>query len=266
MAELDDGAETALVILKRWQWACYDPDGKFIGSTIELNEVVNRLAFQGLDDPAKAVLSLLCEGRLTAVCYYQWLKYRRNQRFQRNEFSGNLDKDKWQMLAKMLVEVERSLAEGECSILKTDLAELEMGDCETVEWQPQYNRCSYAICPPDTDKFEANYFEESFSASGIEVMLAASEYGAFENPYSSDEVEDSAPECVRDTKTPLSEADLTKWWDSKANVRELLTKDELLTLVRSKHPDKHISRERVRDLIGARKRGPKGFSGKSSAK
>lgn len=56
---------------------------------------------------------------------------------------------------------------------------------------------------------------------------------------------------------PLSQANLAAWWDKKGSVREALSEAELLTLVREAHPNNFISRDRVRELIGPRKRGPK---------
>jgi len=58
-------------------------------------------------------------------------------------------------------------------------------------------------------------------------------------------------------KSPLSDAELQKWWGKRANVRDSLTQDDLLVLIRSDYPDNHISRDRLRALTGERKRGPK---------
>lgn len=63
------------------------------------------------------------------------------------------------------------------------------------------------------------------------------------------------------TRPALSGADLTKWWEGMAASRDLLTQDQLLTLLRAKFPDKHIARDRIRDLSGGRKPGPKGIGG-----
>lgn len=58
-------------------------------------------------------------------------------------------------------------------------------------------------------------------------------------------------------RPPLSEADLQKWWTKRAAIRDSLTQDELLALIRSAYPDKRVSRDRIRALTGERKRGPK---------
>lgn len=264
MAGHDNETATVLATLKGWQWGHFDPDGVLLGLTIELCEVVNRLAFHGHDNPAKAVLALLCDGKLTAICDFQWLKYRHGQRFHMSENMGSLGRDKWTTLAQLLAETDQALVENDSSLLKTDLDELELKDCDTADWTPEYNRCSYAICPPETGNQDPKYFEESFTATGIEIMLAASEFKAFNNPYIQNDVGEFGADGAnkeQGSKAPLSEANLQKWWSSKAGVRKMLTKDELLALVRSKYPDNHISRERVRDLVGARKRGPKGIGG-----
>lgn len=59
------------------------------------------------------------------------------------------------------------------------------------------------------------------------------------------------------SKPPLSEADLQKWWGKRESVRDSLSQDELLTLIRAAYPDNQISRERIRALTGERKRGPR---------
>lgn len=59
------------------------------------------------------------------------------------------------------------------------------------------------------------------------------------------------------TKLPLSQSNLDLWWNKKAAVRESLSEAELLALVRGAHPNNFISRDRIRELMGPRKRGPK---------
>ncbi|WP_260581344.1 hypothetical protein [Sphingopyxis sp. PET50] len=66
-----------------------------------------------------------------------------------------------------------------------------------------------------------------------------------------------SPETSDASKAPLSNADLEKWWNKRANVRDGLSQDDLLILVRADFPDNHISRDRIRVLTGERKRGPK---------
>lgn len=58
-------------------------------------------------------------------------------------------------------------------------------------------------------------------------------------------------------KPPLSQASLERWWSKKEAIRESLSEAELMVLVRAAHPDHFISRERVREIMGPRKRGPK---------
>lgn len=59
------------------------------------------------------------------------------------------------------------------------------------------------------------------------------------------------------TMPPLSQANLEIWWNKKIAIREALSEAELLALVREAHPNNFISRDRVRELMGPRKRGPK---------
>jgi hypothetical protein len=257
----EESAASALEILRGWQWGYFDPDHCWHGRSIELAEVVNRLAFQGHNSPISAVLRLLCEGKITAICSYRWLKYQHSVRYEISEHMEYLDKSKWQTLARMLEYEQQMLDDCEWGSPTTNLPKLELKDCEPVEWEPSLNRCAYAACPPDTSTFDPTYYEEFFSADEIEIKHV------FEEPAEENfDTEYSEEQRPLNHNPHLSQAELTKWWDSKAEVRDLLSKDELLVLVRAKYPDKVISRDRVRDLIGTRKRGPKPFRGDLSAK
>ena len=68
-------------------------------------------------------------------------------------------------------------------------------------------------------------------------------------------------ETVRDNRPQLSLAELERWWASKAVIRAKLSQEELLTLIRAAFPANQVSRERIRELSGGRKRGPKTFGG-----
>ena len=261
MSSEEDSATRALEILRGWLWGYYDPDGCWHGRSISLAEVLSRLAFQGHNRPTIAILRLLCEGKITAICNYRWLKYQHSVRYEISEHMDYLDKSKWQTLALMLEDEQQMLDAGEWGGSTTDLSKLELKDCQTVEWEPSFNRCAYAACPPDTSTFDPTYYEEFFSADEIEIARVSEE--PKEADFDAEDIEERRPV---DHNPPLSQAELTKWWESKADVRDLLSKDELLVLVRAKYPEKAISRDRVRDLVGTRKRGPKPFRGDYSAK
>lgn len=64
----------------------------------------------------------------------------------------------------------------------------------------------------------------------------------------------------------LAESKLQEWWAAKSAVSESLKQEELLALIRAAFPDNHIARDRIRALSAGRKRGPKPFGDKSSAK
>ena len=66
-------------------------------------------------------------------------------------------------------------------------------------------------------------------------------------------------------QTPLSQKDLNNWWESIAHVRDSLSQAKLLSKVSDNFPQHFISRDRLRALIGQRKRGPKPIRGKVSA-
>jgi len=261
VVESKEIAESALAILKEWRWGFIDPDGFRTSQSVELQHAFNRLAFCGCDDPAKAILALLCDGRLIALSDYQWLYFRNYTRFALSGSKEEIDRTKWQKLERYLGEIEWGGEEDDWAQQTVNLDELEVQNEPTAEWRPDYNRCSFAAYSPDTESYLASYYEEWFSATGIEIILSSDEMAKVMEADLEGENEASNTLAEVETLPPLSEAELQKWWADKSKVRESLTKEELLTLVRAKFPDNHISRERVRDLAGARKRGPKGFSG-----
>jgi hypothetical protein len=74
-------------------------------------------------------------------------------------------------------------------------------------------------------------------------------------------VESDAHAEVVAKKPNLSGAELNKWWESMASSREQLSQEQLITLVRAKYHENYVARDRIRELSGGRKRGPKVFGG-----
>lgn len=63
----------------------------------------------------------------------------------------------------------------------------------------------------------------------------------------------------------LPDAHLKSWWDRLSPEAKAKPVKDLLAMCRAAHSDRHISRQRIRDLTGPRKRGKKPFSGKATA-
>ncbi len=57
----------------------------------------------------------------------------------------------------------------------------------------------------------------------------------------------------------LPQAKLDQWWAKQGVAIHAQTEIEILNAVRAAYPKNHISRDRVRKMIGPRKRGPKAF-------
>jgi hypothetical protein len=70
----------------------------------------------------------------------------------------------------------------------------------------------------------------------------------------------------RAKKPPLPIGTLNAWWDKRSETDRRLPQDDLLQMCKQEFPTHSISRQRVRDLDPDRKRGPKPFRGKMSAK
>lgn len=54
---------------------------------------------------------------------------------------------------------------------------------------------------------------------------------------------------------PLSDAHLKDWWKRLSPEGQARSQDDLLSMCRAAFPDRYISRQRIRDLTGPRKRG-----------
>jgi len=84
-----------------------------------------------------------------------------------------------------------------------------------------------------------------FLRSSLNVLLPSA-------PLSPDENGGSDPR-----KPALSEADLRRWWEKLAAVRDGLTQEQLRALVANDHPHKSVARDRIRALAEGRKPGPR---------
>lgn len=260
-------AEHAFSLMTAWQWQHFDPDGIQSFRSIDLSTTLNRLAMQGHSRPKEAILTLLCEGRLKAICSYEWKKYQNTDRFALSGSGAEVSQNQWQALVTAMAEESRVMKKTRLMECKIDLFALGVKDCEIAVWEPSENRFRYALCANEINPFAPGYYEETFSAWEIMLMPLFIFPENFEgDDLLSNEIESEKPDFDKPLRKPLSDSDLKTWWRSKTKVRDLLTKDELLALVRAKFPDNHISRDRVRDLIGPRKQGPKPIRDKPTAK
>lgn len=265
--QTDEEAELAYALMSEWQWEYRDPDGNQSFHSIELSNAVNRLAMQGHTNPKRAILRLLCQGKLNATCDYEWKKYQTYDRFALSGSAAEVSQNQWQGLANALAEESRALKDPKVFECKVDLSALDVKDCKVAIWEPSYNRFSYALRATDIDPFGPGYFEEIFSAWEIMLMpLMVPAENCLDDFLFCDDTNDAKSDTDILNGKPLSESELNKWWQGKTKVRDLLTKDELLTLIKAKYPDKHISRDRFYEFVGPRTRGKKPFSGKSPGK
>ncbi len=57
--------------------------------------------------------------------------------------------------------------------------------------------------------------------------------------------------------SPISQAALQQWWQGLSAIERTLSQVQLFDQCKKSHPDHRISRQRIRDLTGSRKTGPK---------
>lgn len=110
-------------------------------------------------------------------------------------------------------------------------------------------------------------------ATGVEVTT---EYWPIVGsvPHSLAGTQGKEPDCAgpfteylkrNDGKRPLPQAMLNQWWNDLSGELRELGQEDLLDLCRSAFSRYDITRERIRELTGPRKRGPKPLSGKTTA-
>lgn len=164
-----EGDAAALAIIENWGWDHRDPRFEFyVPVMISVSEVVNRLAMEGHADPAGTVLSLLASGKLEATGSHRFKAYR-NGHFQR-EGVGPIPIARWKALQAGCAKNDNTFGKPEVTLQVIN----GWGD-ETkevcAEWGWQWDRFSTAEAS-EGDSLDNGYYEETYSASDIEVRPA----------------------------------------------------------------------------------------------
>jgi hypothetical protein len=180
MDSREERAQSALETMRQWRWLRFEPDGNAFPLSMDLDEVVNRLAMGGLSRPQNAVLTLLCQGHLVGTGDYTWRKYQWGHLYQLEERNERIGTDKWKKLADSINEQYRQLEQDDWHESTVNLDKLGMPECEIHEWAYFDNRFSVALCPPDTANHDPAYFEECLSVWSISVAPNSIEYPDFD--------------------------------------------------------------------------------------
>jgi len=162
-------ATAALEALGEWQWLRCDPDGVPFHPGKGLNWVVNRLAMEGVRRPQEAILTLLCQGALTARGDCRWQKYQDFGHFQTEAEGDQIHTRHWQRLAKSIQASNRGSGWGSSTEAQIQLTVLGLKDCPAYEWDYGSCRFTYADVTDNLSPFDDDYMEEWFSAWEIEV-------------------------------------------------------------------------------------------------
>lgn len=166
-------ADDALKKMGGWDWGYTDSAGCIHSYAMELDAVLNRLAYCQNSDPARALLTLLIQGRVTASGDFRWRRYQAGREYELQECATDIAVERWAMVkAALAVQAEQNALEG-WPLACLNLHFLNLTDVDIAEWQPELNRCSYAMRASDIDLFEATYFEEHFIAEGLMVRPKA---------------------------------------------------------------------------------------------
>lgn len=202
---MDDLPQSALAILREWDWMAWTDEGHQYLKSQDLSQVINRLGFEGHPKPSGAVLQLLCSGELLSRAQFDWQKSQNGHRMYLPNTWECLKPNRWQTLAGLIEQDRQAASRGEFGLDRVKLVNLDRDECAQFEWEFAYDRFSTATCSDDLMPFDDDYFEEWFSAWDIEVwprtMVANSALSA------SKDDDDDAASKPRSGGRPSA-----KWW------------------------------------------------------
>lgn len=163
-------AQEAYAIMSAWHWGHYDPDGCFHSKSVPLDEALNRLAFGGHSDPKIGLLTLLIQGRLTAIANIKWAKFQRGDDFRINEYLAHISVAQWATFRAALAFKYEQMASDGWPFGSVDLPNLGFEDQLIADWNPEHNRCSFALKPNALNPDDPEYFEECFDAFDLAIL------------------------------------------------------------------------------------------------
>lgn len=180
----------ALAIIQSWGWDRFDPRFEIeVPVMMPLNEAINRLAMEGHLDPAKAVLSLLADGRVVSTGSYRWKRYLNghNQR----EGIGEIPARRWVSLKEGLAENSKTFGLNEVT-----LHLMYEGWDEYKEARADWTWTADRFATAETsggDFLNSGYFEETYVACDIEVRPAEVETADAPVPHANERNKGGAP-------------------------------------------------------------------------
>jgi len=216
VAKLDEGQAYALAAMREWHWISGDPDGNTWPIWKDINDVVNRLAMEGIERPQNVLIALLSHGHLIAEGDYRWRKYQWRRHYSVEEIDKTIQKRQWQNLAD-LIEYERLeiSSNGGLMLDYVELTNLGKESCYPYDCDLINNRFSTYLCPPDTYENDREYFEEWFSAWHIKVHPAKLDF----------EFDESEAEPA-ETAISRGGRSAAKWWPAFAEELAMFIHEE----------------------------------------
>ncbi len=181
MAEIDPpfgpselaSARDALSIMKAWRWVHYNPDGEPSASSMDLATAVNRLAFDGHAAPNAAILTLFATDQVEVRGDFVWRKLQNGQMFSLNGAQTSIPANRWIRLRESLIQRETTRGTSNWTAAKLELPKLGYSDQPIADWEPKYNRMSYASRMGEDEWTTPNYHEELFDAKCLAIFPLA---------------------------------------------------------------------------------------------
>jgi len=166
---VEDNAKSALAIIRDWDWMDESDHGQPFMRSQELSQIINRLGFEGHTCPPDAVLKLLCSGELESSADFDWRKLHGSNDMRLQGARKCLKPMRWQALANLIELENEAVLRGDFALDKVELKNLSIEKCYPFDWSFANDRFNTAACSCDVAPWDAEYFEEWFSAWDIQV-------------------------------------------------------------------------------------------------
>ncbi len=162
---MDDLAQTALVIMREWEWlGCSEFGDVFVREAL-LGDVITKLAFDRHPDPKKAVLDLLVSGDLASRADFEWRLFDGYTKLERRCRCEILKPHHWSDLAQ-LIDDERAAP---FILDEIQLHRIGEGLCYPYDWNYMKSQFFTASSTPINPMTDTWCREESFFAENIYV-------------------------------------------------------------------------------------------------
>ena len=174
---------------------------------------LNRLAFDGVEFPATALLALCALGEIEARGDFQWSKLHGGEIFKFDGMNAPIEPLRWQELRKQALKRHQLLEQGKFESATIDLPKTGYTRRPLAEWEPEFNRMAYVRFSGGDEWSNPDYFEEIFSAENLAIFPLALPDGEGGIVGIADEAqeEDSEPQSITNATSQVGRKPKYDW-------------------------------------------------------